>query len=82
MTRYWRRQLNGSGRGAAVTVANLGTNRLSRHPECRFCLYPLSVVVPWGITKLEFPGRRGYIGSQESGAVSGKVIWEMSANRA
>jgi hypothetical protein len=73
-------QPNESGRGDAVTIDTSGTKRLCRHPECRFApLDSTSVVVPSGIPKLELPKRRRYIGSQESGAVAGKVIWEMSA---
>ena len=82
MTRYWRRQLNESGRGAAVTVANLGTNRLSRHPECRFCLYPLSVVVPGSVLHWNSARERWYIcrlGDRHH--CQTKVIWEMSAGR-
>ena len=78
MTGCRRGQPNESGRGDAVTIDTSGTKRPFRHPECRFGLDPTSVVVPWGILKLEFPRGRGYIGSQESGAVAGKVIWEMS----
>ena len=36
MTGCRRGQPNESGRGDAVTIDNLGTKRLFRHPECRY----------------------------------------------
>ncbi len=80
MTQCRRGQPYVSGRDAAVTITNLGTNRLSRHPECRFCLYPLSVVVPGSVLHLNSVREWWYICTLGGRCCCrAKVLWEMSA---
>ena len=80
MTGCTRGQPNEGGRGDATTVDNLGAEQLSRHPECRFCLDPTSVVAQASVLSLNAPGDRRYIGRLGGWrSCRAKVIWEMSA---
>ena len=60
MISYSRRQLNEGRRGNALGIANPGTNRLSKHPECGFCLDPPCFGEPLSILHLNVPGRAVY----------------------
>ena len=62
-----------------MSIANLGTNRLSGHAECRFCLSSPSVVMQGSILHWNSRGEWRYIcmlaGQHRCQA---EVIWEMS----
>ncbi len=82
MTGRGRTQPDKGGRGAAGTVTNPGTNRLSGHSECRFCFHSPSVVRQSSILNLHSPGERWHNGRLGSWCRCwAKLIWKMSDER-